>query len=234
MYTSVNRQKVSKLSANFEERMEAMRKKDDVLEIGVLNLMHDKEDTKRRFERVLTREDCRVNLTWFYPVMHYQDREVPENVRQMSQPLDLNKVKELDAFIVTGAPLEKLDFDDVTYISELQELFDCLSTEGIEQLYVCWGAMVAANYFYGVDKYLLNQKLFGVYSQFRNFPLFRCPRPIIFFWLRQEKNDRRSCFRILNMVEMHLIKNIIANCRLILKMRPYWQKQPIIMMIPSK
>ena len=55
MYTSVNRQKVSKLSANFEERMEAMRKKDDVLEIGVLNLMHDKEDTKRRFERVLTR-----------------------------------------------------------------------------------------------------------------------------------------------------------------------------------
>ena len=142
-----------------------MRKKDDVLEIGVLNLMHDKEDTKRRFERVLTREDCRVNLTWFYPVMHYQDREVPENVRRMSQPLDLNKVKELDAFIVTGAPLEKLDFDDVTYISELQELFDCLSTEGIEQLYVCWGAMVAANYFYGVDKYLLNQKLFGVYSQ---------------------------------------------------------------------
>lgn len=124
MYTSVNRQKVSKLSANFEERMEAMRKKDDVLEIGVLNLMHDKEDTKRRFERVLTREDCRVNLTWFYPVMHYQDREVPENVRRMSQPLDLNKVKELDAFIVTGAPLEKLDFDDVTYISELQELFE--------------------------------------------------------------------------------------------------------------
>lgn len=92
-----------------------MRKKDDVLEIGVLNLMHDKEDTKRRFERVLTREDRRVNLTWFYPVMHYQDREVPENVRQMSQPLDLNKVKKLDAFIVTGAPLEKLDFDDVTY-----------------------------------------------------------------------------------------------------------------------
>lgn len=74
MYTSVNRQKVSKLSANFEERMEAMRKKDDVLEIGVLNLMHDKEDTKRRFERVLTREDCRVNLTWFYPVMHYRQR----------------------------------------------------------------------------------------------------------------------------------------------------------------
>ena len=99
MYTSVNRQKVSKLSANFEERMEAMRKKDDVLEIGVLNLMHDKEDTKRRFERVLTREDRRVNLTWFYPVMHYQDREVPENVRQMSQPLDLDKVKGLDAFI---------------------------------------------------------------------------------------------------------------------------------------
>ena len=69
-----------------------MRKKDDVLEIGVLNLMHDKEDTKRRFERVLTREDRRVNLTWFYPVMHYQDREVPENVRRMSQPLDLDKV----------------------------------------------------------------------------------------------------------------------------------------------
>ncbi len=66
---------------------------------------------------------------------------------------------------MTGAPIEKLAFAEITYINELQELFNCLAQNKLEQLYVCWGAMAAVNYFYGVDKYLLPQKLFGIYPQ---------------------------------------------------------------------
>lgn len=142
-----------------------MRTPENVLKIGVLNLMHDKLDTRRRFERVLKNSAQPVELTFFYPKDHYQDRPVPAQVAQIARPLELAEVEKLDAFIVTGAPIEKLDFAEITYINELQELFNCLAQNKIEQLYVCWGAMAAVNYFYGVDKYLLSQKLFGIYPQ---------------------------------------------------------------------
>lgn len=137
----------------------------DALKIGILNLMHDKVDTQKRFTHVLQQTGKQVELTYFYPVDHYQDKPVPELVSAISEPLDLKRVARLDAFIVTGAPIEQIDFNEVTYIAELQALFDCLNTNHIEQLYVCWGAMAAANYFYGIDKYLLKNKLFGIYPQ---------------------------------------------------------------------
>ena len=142
-----------------------MRTPENVLKIGVLNLMHDKLDTKRRFERVLKNSAQPVELTFFYPKDHYQDRPVPAQVAQIARPLELAEVEKLDAFIVTGAPIEKLAFAEITYINELQELFNCLAQNKLEQLYVCWGAMAAVNYFYGVDKRLLPQKLFGIYPQ---------------------------------------------------------------------
>lgn len=126
-----------------------MRTPENVLRIGVLNLMHDKLDTKRRFENVLQSDKYQVELTFFYPKDHYQNRVVPKEVAQISRPLDLELVKQMDAFIVTGAPIEKLSFTEITYINELQELFECLERNQLEQLYVCWGAMAAADYFYG-------------------------------------------------------------------------------------
>lgn len=85
-----------------------MRTPENVLKIGVLNLMHDKLDTKRRFERVLKNSAQPVELTFFYPKDHYQDRPVPAQVAQIARPLELAEVEKLDAFIVTGAPIEKL------------------------------------------------------------------------------------------------------------------------------
>ncbi|WP_025087248.1 homoserine O-acetyltransferase/O-succinyltransferase family protein [Ligilactobacillus apodemi] len=152
-----------------------MRTPENVLRIGVLNLMHDKLDTKRRFENVLQSDKYQVELTFFYPKDHYQNRVVPKEVAQISRPLDLELVKQMDAFIVTGAPIEKLSFTEITYINELQELFECLERNQLEQLYVCWGAMAAADYFYGVGKKLLPQKIFGIYPQkiLRQTPLLK-------------------------------------------------------------
>ena len=135
------------------------------LKIGILNLMHDKEDTQKRFSRVLRDTGENLEITYFYPVNHYKNREVPELVAKISQPLDLKLVRQMDAFIITGAPLEKLPFSDITYLDELQGLMDTLEKQNISQLYVCWGGMVALNYFYGIHKEMLDAKLFGIYPQ---------------------------------------------------------------------
>lgn len=139
-----------------------------VLNVGILNLMHDKVDTQRRFSTVLNEGDYDVNVQYFYPQTHYQNRPVPTLVQQISQPLVLDQLDQFDAFIITGAPLEQLPFNDITYIDEVHQLIDQLGKLAIPQLYVCWGAMAAANYLYGVQKYQLPEKIFGVFANYRH------------------------------------------------------------------
>lgn len=131
------------------------------VKIGILNIMHDKVDTQKRFRHVLADAD----LTFFYPKTHYQKRQLPAAFAKIAEPLGLVKVGTMDAFIITGAPIEQIPFDQVDYWDELRQLFAFLDEKQIPQLYVCWGAMAALNYFYGIDKDALAGKLFGIYRQ---------------------------------------------------------------------
>lgn len=132
--------------------------------IGILNLMHDKEETQARFENVLKATDYPITLEFFYPISHYQDRPVPELVRAISKPLTLGNLARFDGFIITGAPIEELDFSAVQYWQEIQALMDELDRLAIPQLYVCWGAMAALYHFYGIEKRSLPVKYFGVFE----------------------------------------------------------------------
>lgn len=134
------------------------------LQIGILNLMHDKLRTKNELQQVLESTIQPVNLQFFYPRLHYQNRAVPTIVKAQAKPLDLAAVAQLDAFIITGAPLDRLEFGQITYLPELQELFKVLKKVP-QRLYLCWGAMVALHELYRIDKQLLPRKLFGVYPQ---------------------------------------------------------------------
>lgn len=125
------------------------------VKLGVLNLMHDKLDTQQRFAHVLPDAD----LTFFYPRMHYQNRPVPPEVAKISQPLDLNHIQDFDGFIITGAPLDHLDFEQVTYIEEVRCLLQLLDKYKLQQLYFCWGAMVALDYFYDIQKRIADCKI---------------------------------------------------------------------------
>ncbi|GHN35020.1 homoserine O-acetyltransferase/O-succinyltransferase family protein [Lactobacillus delbrueckii] len=131
--------------------------------IGILNLMHDKIDTQKRFSHVLKAAEPRVAISYFYPKSHYLNRPLPQNCP--AEPLDLAKIEKLDGFIITGAPIELLDFTAVDYWQELTGLFDFLKAKEIPQLYVCWGAMAALHYFYGISKHPLPEKIFGIYPQ---------------------------------------------------------------------
>lgn len=133
------------------------------LKIGVLNLMHDKVDTQKRFKKVFAETGIPVKLEFFYPKTKYQNRSVPKEVAEISQPLNLKKIKDFDGFIITGSPIEHLDFEDVTYIEEIRCLLTELDQNHVQQLYLCWGAMAALNYFYGIKKLQLPKKIFGIY-----------------------------------------------------------------------
>lgn len=135
------------------------------MRIGIVNLMHDKIATQNRFAQRLQQWDLTLKLTYFYPVDHYLNRPVPATVAAISQPLDLATVAMMDAVIVTGAPVERLDFEAVTYYQELTRLFDFLAQRHLPTLFVCWGAMAALHHFFGIEKRSLTHKYFGGYSQ---------------------------------------------------------------------
>lgn len=142
--------------------------KESKLRIGVLNLMHDKEDTQARYKHVLTNLPFNVDIKFFYPVTHYLNRSIPENVAKISSPLNIEEIKNFDGFIITGFPAEQIPFEDITFIDEIRCLIDELNRYNVEQLYFCWGAMVALNYLYGIEKQPLSEKLFGVYKNHIN------------------------------------------------------------------
>lgn len=138
------------------------------LKIGILNLMHDKVDTQQRFSRVLTTASFNTSIQYLYPRTHYLNRPVPKLVQAISQPLNLADIKNFDAFIITGAPIEQLPFKKITYLDEVHRLIDQLVRHDIPQLYVCWGAMAAANYLYDIPKASLPEKIFGVFPSYFN------------------------------------------------------------------
>ncbi|KRL87039.1 homoserine O-succinyltransferase [Lacticaseibacillus pantheris DSM 15945 = JCM 12539 = NBRC 106106] len=125
------------------------------LDIGVLVLMHDKQATQQDFIDAL---GPGVRLHWFHPVSHPLHQPAP-----WLQPLDLRQVPTLDAMIITGAPIDRLDFSAVHYYSEVTQLLDVLAAHHIPQLNVCWGAEAALHHDFGLHKVALEHKLFGAF-----------------------------------------------------------------------
>lgn len=131
------------------------------VKIGILNLMQNKLETMQNFQESL---GDKVELKFFYSATRYVDRTLDSAITDNMVPLDLNEVKNLDGFIITGSPVEKLDFPQVSYFDEINDLIDLLDSLNIPQLYVCWGAMAALNRLYNIDKKILPHKAFGVFQ----------------------------------------------------------------------
>lgn len=141
---------------------------DSEIKIGILNIMHNKVETKNNFENVFNNYNLNPNLIYYYPTSKYANQSVPKEVREHARPLDFTEIKELDAFIITGAPLDGISFQEVTYYPEIEALIDFLNKYQITQLYICWGAMAALHHLYGIQKSPFEQKLFGVYPHLIN------------------------------------------------------------------
>ncbi len=144
------------------------------IRIGLLNLMPNKETTEEHFARVLTHPTKSVQMVPLRLQHHAYTKIDPEHLQQFYVPW-CEALSQLDAVIVTGAPVEQLPYEEVGYIEELRECFDALEAQTIPSLFICWGAQAALHHFCGLEKAVLPQKLLGLYEHqaVANDPIFR-------------------------------------------------------------
>ncbi len=133
------------------------------LRIGLLNLMPNKMRTETQIARLLGASPLQIELTLIRVGSHKARNTSEDHLIAYYQTWDDVKAQTFDGFLVTGAPIETLPFEEVTYWEELTHIFDWTRTNVHSNLFICWGAMAAAAHFHGLPKYELGEKAFGVY-----------------------------------------------------------------------
>jgi homoserine O-succinyltransferase/O-acetyltransferase len=137
------------------------------LRIGLLNLMPNKIKTETQFARLIGASPLQVELTLVRITNHTPKNTSQEHMLAFYETFEDIKHQRFDGFIITGAPIEQMPFEEVTYWQEMAAILDWTQTNVHSTLHICWAAQAALHHFHGVEKYPLNQKAFGVY-QHRN------------------------------------------------------------------
>ena len=134
------------------------------LEIGILNLMPIKQDTELQLLRALSNTPLQINVTFVYVESHVSKNTPTSHLNQFYKLFSEVKHRKFDGFIITGAPVENLEFEEVNYWKELTEIMDWTNTNVTSTVHICWGAQAAVYYHYGIKKRILPKKLFGIYE----------------------------------------------------------------------
>lgn len=147
------------------------------LRIVVLNLMPLKIVTETDLLRLLSNTPLQIELDLIVPSGHVSRNTPQEHLEAFYKEFNDIKSQNYDGMIITGAPVEHLDFEQVDYWNELTEIFDWAHTHVTSTMYICWAGVAALYYRYGIPKYMLDKKRFGVFEHRmlgseRN-PLFR-------------------------------------------------------------
>ena len=133
------------------------------LQIGLLNLMPKKVQTETQFARLIGATPLQIELTLIRMSEHESRHASPEHMGAFYTTFEEARARKFDGLIITGAPIEHLDFDDVSYMGELREVFDWTQTHVHSTFGVCWGGMAMINHFHGVKKHILDAKAFGCF-----------------------------------------------------------------------
>ena len=146
------------------------------LEIAILNLMPNKEDTELQLLRLLSNSPLQVRATFLRLDSHEYKHVSEDYLQKYYRSFSEVKGKKFDGLIITGAPVETLPFEEVDYWPELTAMMDWADSHVTAVMFVCWSAQAGLYYHYGIEKHLLPAKLSGVYShrtQYREEPLTR-------------------------------------------------------------
>ena len=133
------------------------------LEIIVLNLMPIKQDTELQLLRGLSNTPLQIDVTFLQMSSHVSKNTSASHIKKFYQTFEL-KDKKFDGMIITGAPVEKLDFEEVNYWDELTTVMEWSKKHVTSTIHICWGAQAGLYYHYGIKKELLPRKLSGVYK----------------------------------------------------------------------
>lgn len=133
------------------------------LEIIVLNLMPIKQDTELQLLRCLSNTPLQIDVTFLQMSSHVSKNTSASHIKKFYQTFEEIKNNNYDGMIITGAPVEKLDFEEVNYWDELTTVMEWSKKHVTSTIHICWGAQAGLYYHYGVRKELLSKKLSGVY-----------------------------------------------------------------------
>ncbi len=134
------------------------------LRIGLLNLMPKKIQTENQFARLIGATSLQIELTLIRMSEHRTKNTAAAHMAEFYQPFCDVIDQKFDGLIITGAPIEHLPFNDVTYWDELRQVFEWSQTNVHSTFGVCWGAMAMINYFHGIQKHILDAKVFGCFN----------------------------------------------------------------------
>ena len=134
------------------------------LEIIVLNLMPIKQDTELQLLRGLSNTPLQIDVTFLQMSSHVSKNTSASHIKKFYQTFEEVKNNNYDGMIITGAPVEKLDFEEVNYWDELTTVMEWSKKHVTSTIHICWGAQAGLYYHYGIKKELLPKKLSGVYK----------------------------------------------------------------------
>lgn len=133
------------------------------LQIGLLNLMPNKERTETQFARLIGATPLQVDLTLVRVSDHKSKNTSEEYLKSFYSTWEEVREKKFDGFIVTGAPVANMPFEEVKYWSEMLEIMDWTQTNVHHTMFICWGAQAALHHFHGAKRYRMPNKAFGVF-----------------------------------------------------------------------
>ena len=133
------------------------------LEILIINLMPIKEETETQLLRALSNTPLQVDCTFLMLESHTSKNTSASHLNKFYVFFDEVKEKKFDGMIITGAPVENMEFEEVNYWEELTKIMEWSKTNVTSSLHICWGAQAGLYYHYGVPKYKRDSKLSGIY-----------------------------------------------------------------------
>ena len=133
------------------------------LKVLLLNLMPTKIVTETQFLRLLSNSPLQVEVDFMYTATHTPTHTSQEHLIKFYETFDSIKFRNYDGMIITGAPVEQMPFEQVAYWDELCEIMEWSKKHVYSTLHICWGAQAGLYYHYGVPKYNLSEKMFGIF-----------------------------------------------------------------------
>ncbi|MBN1598052.1 MAG: homoserine O-succinyltransferase [Bacteroidales bacterium] len=143
------------------------------LKVVILNLMPLKITTETHILRLLSNTPLQVEIVLLHTADHVSKNTPIDHLQAFYKTFDQIEDQKFDGMIITGAPIEHLEFEDVNYWEELKKIMEWTLHNVTSTMYICWGAQAGLNYFYNIPKYKLPKKMFGIFDHSINNSL--CP-----------------------------------------------------------
>lgn len=178
------------------------------LKIVILNLMPLKVTTETDLIRLLSNTPLQIDITFMKLKSHTSKNTPIEHMMAFYKDFDSMKDDKFDGMIITGAPVETYEYEEVNYWDEITEIFKWTRTHVTSTLYICWAAQAGLYYNYGIKKYALEKKMFGVFKQYPLHPLLPIFRGFDdFFYMPHSRHTEIREEEIIRNKELTLIAN---------------------------